>query len=185
MATITRVCHSLRSGSRCSQCGQVDSSQRLSGETSAICSSCYAWEELLDDIRHTPDLWDAEAVVPDLEATTRQQAIVEMVEALVNENKLGDHLGEVFIRALLFDADEISTAVEHGLAVLLFTHPAVQDSLVLVARSHNGIDFQAVDEQPAKVFLLLASPPQSPANRLRLTAHAARLLLDYGRRSTS
>lgn len=184
MATTTTFRHSLRLGNRCSRCGQRDLSHPSRGEKPVFCASCAAWAELLDDVsRCRMDLWAAEVVVPDLEATTSQQAIMEMVEALVIENKLSDHLSEVFVRAFLFDNDETSTAIEHGLAVLLVTHPAVEECLVLVARSQNGIDFQAVDDQPAKVFLLMVSPPQSPAQQLRLTAHAARILLDYERRS--
>jgi mannitol/fructose-specific phosphotransferase system IIA component (Ntr-type) len=184
MATTTTVRPSIRSAHRCSHCGLVHSPNPMRGGQPAFCCSCCAWAELLEDVsRYTADLWAAEAVVPDLEATTSQQAITEMVEALVSENKLSDQLSEILVRAFLFDADETSAAIEHGLAVLLITHPAVQDPLVLVARSQNGIDFQAVDDQPAKVFLLLVSPPQSPAEQLRLTAEAARLLLDYERRS--
>ncbi len=184
MATTTTVRPPFRSAyHRCARCGQASSSTPTRGGQPDFCSTCGAWEELLEDVsRYTADLWAADAVVSDLAATTSQQAIIEMVEALVFENKLSDHLSEVFARAFLFDADETSAVIEHGLAVLLITHPAVDEPLVLVARSQNGIDFQAVDDQPAKVFLLLVSPPQSPAEQLRLTAGAARLLLDYARR---
>ena len=184
MTTTTTVRPPFRSAHRCARCDQARSSIPTRGGQPAFCSTCSAWEELLEDVsRYTADLWAADAVVSDLAATTSQQAIIEMVEALVFENNLSDHLSEVFVRAFLFDADETSAVIEHGLAVLLITHPAVDEPLVLVARSQNGIDFQAVDDQPAKVFLLLVSPPQSPAEQLRLTAGAARLLLDYGRRS--
>jgi nitrogen PTS system EIIA component len=156
----------------------------IAGSGSEICTGCAAWDELLHAVSHQPsDLWVTGVVLPALEADISDQAIMEMVSALASHEKLGEQVCESLLKTYLFDADAASTAIDHGLAVLHITHPSVDIPLASVARSPSGIDFQAVDGQPAKVFLLLVSPPQPAAKQLRMTATAARLLLNYGRRA--
>jgi mannitol/fructose-specific phosphotransferase system IIA component (Ntr-type) len=151
---------------------------------SETCPGCAAWDDLMRAVSHQPsDLWVAGVVLPELEADTSHQAITEMVSALASHKKLGEQVCESLVKTYLFDAGAASTAIDHGLAVLHITHHSVDIPVASVARSSSGIDFQAADGQPAKVFLLLVSPPQPAAKHLRMTATAARLLLNYGRRT--
>lgn len=167
----------------CSECGQVQVPS-TSDAWSGLCPSCAAWDELLQAVQHqSPHLWATGTVLPDLEATTGHQAISEIVEALALEAGLSEQLSETIVKAFLFDQEVASTAIDHGLAMLHIAHPAVAEPVASVARSQFGVDFGSPDGLPAKIFVLLVSPPRSPAERLRLTAAAARLLREYGRRT--
>jgi nitrogen PTS system EIIA component len=168
---------------RCPDCGQVQGPSVLDA-CSGLCPSCAAWDDLLHAVHHhAPHLWAAGTVLPDLEATTSHQAISEIVEALALEAGLSEQLSETIVKAFLFDQEVASTAIDHGLAMLHIAHPAVAEPVASVARSQFGVDFGSPDGLPAKVFVLLVSPPRSPAEHLRLTAAAARLLREYGRRT--
>jgi mannitol/fructose-specific phosphotransferase system IIA component (Ntr-type) len=151
---------------------------------SGLCPNCAAWDELQRAVHHhAPHLWAAGSIMSDLEATTSQEAISEIVESMALEAGMSEQLSETIVKALLFDQEAASTAVDQGLAMLHVTHPSVTEPLASVARSQFGIDFGSPDGHPAKVFVVLVSPPQPPAEHLRLTATAARLLRNYGRRT--
>lgn len=169
----------------CPECGQDQAPSSLD-VYSGLCPNCEAWNELQRAVHHyAPHLWAAGSIVSDLEATTSQQAISEIVESMALEAGMSEQLSETIVKALMFDQEAASTAIDHGLAMLHVTHPSVTEPLASVARSQFGIDFGSPDGHPAKVFVVLVSPPKPPAEHLRLTATAARLLRNYSRRTAT
>jgi mannitol/fructose-specific phosphotransferase system IIA component (Ntr-type) len=161
----------------CAQCGQDLTRNTPRPMQSNMCPDCRAWDDLLYAVAHQPaELWTPGVVLPDLHATTSHQAIAELVEMLALQNAWSEQLRETLIKTYLFDDRAASTALDRGLAILSITHPAVEETTLSVARSIAGIDFQALDGESSRVFLLLVSPPQPPVMHLRLTAIAAGLL---------
>jgi PTS system fructose-specific IIA component/PTS system nitrogen regulatory IIA component len=112
------------------------------------------------------DIVVSEAIVPDLAATTRDQAISEIIDALVNAGALSPELKDEFVKAIIKREKRGSTGFGHGVAVPHVKHPAISKMAVAVGVSRSGIDFNALDKQPVYSIFLLLSPEDKPEDHL-------------------
>ncbi|MBW2174422.1 MAG: PTS sugar transporter subunit IIA, partial [Deltaproteobacteria bacterium] len=55
---------------------------------------------------------------------------------------------------------------------------SLESLLVGFGRSHEGVDFEAIDGKPAHIFFLLLAPENSTGAHLRMLARISRLLKD-------
>ena len=170
--------------SPCPECAraQIDCGR---GRSSGLCASCQAWEELVASLgRDGPDLLARNAILPHLESIGRYEAICEMVDALSRAGRVNDQLQESIVKALLLDEDSVSTAIDGQMAILHVTHPAVSTPVATVARSRHGVELSVHSSTRTTVMVLLATPPERPATRLRLVAMIARHLREFDKRSS-
>jgi len=112
------------------------------------------------------DIVVPEAIVPDLAATTRDQAISEIVDALVAAGALSPELKDEFVKAIIKREKRGSTGFGHGVAVPHVKHAAISRMAVAVGVSRTGIDFNALDKQPVYSIFLLLSPEDKPEDHL-------------------
>jgi len=98
----------------------------------------------------------------DLKATSRRDALAEMVEKVCHEKDIKDR--DLILEMLLNRESLGSTAIGKGVAFPHGRTLAVRELSVLFARSVNGIDFDSVDKKPTHVFFLIIAPPQDRDN---------------------
>jgi mannitol/fructose-specific phosphotransferase system IIA component (Ntr-type) len=72
----------------------------------------------------------------------------------------------------------LSTGLEHGLAVPHGAVSCVHDILVSLGISREGVPFESVDGQPARLVVLLIIPEGSFQRHVRTLATIARLASD-------
>ena len=108
-----------------------------------------------------------EAVVPELEATDRNDVITELALALGKAGKFGDGECKKITRAVIKRENEASTGMGKGVAVPHVKHPAVKDVIATVGQSSAGLDFSALDKQPVHSVILLISPVDNPDRHLQ------------------
>jgi len=124
----------------------------------------------------------ANLMIPKLAASTREEAITEMAEALAKQGYI-ENAGAVAELALRREA-VMSTAVEHGLAF-----PHVRDveggglTLALGLRE-KGLDFGAPDEKLTKIVFLIVIPSPATAFYLRLLAGLVKTFSESEARKT-
>ena len=106
------------------------------------------------------------AILPDLVAKDRDQAITELIESLVAAGALSPELSDEFIKAIIKREKRGSTGFGHGVAVPHVKHPAISKMAVAVGISRTGIDFNALDKQPVYSIFLLLSPEDRPEDHL-------------------
>ncbi len=106
------------------------------------------------------------AILPNLEASMRDDAIAEIVDALVDAGALSPKLRDEFVKAVIKRENRGSTGFGHGVAVPHVKHPAISKMAVAVAISQSGVDFNALDKQPVYSILLLLSPEDQPEEHL-------------------
>jgi len=106
------------------------------------------------------------AIIPDLASTERDEAIAEIVQALVDAGALSPELREDFVKAIIKREKRGSTGFGHGVAVPHVKHPAISKMAVAVAVSRSGIEFNALDKQPVYSIFLLLSPEDKPEDHL-------------------
>ena len=108
------------------------------------------------------DLLVREAIVADLQATTKEEAIREVVRSMQGAGHFADEDPEVLTRAFLEREGLGSTAIGRGVAVPHAGHPAADPSIGTVALSRRGVEFDAIDGKPVDVIVALFHPPIPP-----------------------
>jgi PTS system fructose-specific IIA component/PTS system nitrogen regulatory IIA component len=112
------------------------------------------------------DIVVSEAIIPDLAAGSRDDAIAEIVDALVAAGALSPELKDEFVKAIIKREKRGSTGFGHGVAVPHVKHTAISNMAVAVGISRAGIDFNALDKQPVYSIFLLLSPEDKPEDHL-------------------
>lgn len=106
------------------------------------------------------------AILPDLVATERDDAIAEIVDALVSAGAVSPELRDEFVKAIIKREKRGSTGFGHGVAVPHVKHSAISKMVVAVAISASGVEFNALDRQPVYSIFLLLSPEDKPEDHL-------------------
>jgi len=110
-----------------------------------------------------------------LEATTKWEAIVELVDLLISahELRLGDR-AEV-LESLMAREKSMSTGLAHGLAVPHGSVNCVRDVVAAMGIAPAGIPFESADGKPAKLVILLVIPRETFQQHVSTLAGIARL----------
>jgi len=120
------------------------------------------------------ELLNAKAVSADLSATTKRDAVAELVELLESAHGLNSQ-GEILDRVLRREA-MMSTGIGNGVAIPHGKARAVDRMLAACAVSHAGVDFESADGELAHIFILLVSPETVGATHVKVLANISRLL---------
>ena len=112
------------------------------------------------------DIVVKKAIIPNLEATDRDEAIKEIVDTLVAAGALSSKLRDEFVKAVVKRENRGSTGFGHGVAVPHVKHAAISKMAVAVTVSQAGVQFNALDKQPVYSILLLLSPEDQPEEHL-------------------
>lgn len=108
-----------------------------------------------------------EATIPELKATDRDGAIVELVSALSKANQLGNGDCRDVTESVIKRENEATTGIGKGVAVPHAKHAAVKQVVAAVGRSSVGIDFLSLDKQPVYSVILVLSPADEPEKHLQ------------------
>jgi mannitol/fructose-specific phosphotransferase system IIA component (Ntr-type) len=115
--------------------------------------------DISDVLKHT----SSALFLPDLKATTKDEAISEMVDGLIAGTDITNK--ETVMQMLSSRENLGSTAVGPGVAFPHGRTLAVQKLLILAARSQAGVDFQSEDGNPTHLFFMLIAPPQDSGHQ--------------------
>lgn len=99
-----------------------------------------------------------DAVIPSLEASDRDEAILELVTSLSKQGALSEDAVPEVVAALIKREQNGSTGFGKGVAVPHVKHAKVKKMAGIIGRSANGVDFAALDHQPVYSIVLLLSP---------------------------
>ncbi|KRK65467.1 fructose-specific phosphotransferase system, enzyme IIABC [Companilactobacillus tucceti DSM 20183] len=110
-----------------------------------------------------------DAMIMDLKATTKEEAIEEMVDKYYQVGVINDK--DLYKSDILKREAQTSTGIGDGIAMPHARDKAVQRATVLFAKSDKGIDYKSLDGQPAYLFFMIAAP--DGADNLHLQALAA------------
>lgn len=118
----------------------------------------------------------ADAVIPDLEPTTKEGAIRAMVASLTKAGCIKPQDEEGIVAAILKREELGSTGIGNGVAVPHTKHQSVDKLIATVALSRQGVDFSSLDGEPVYIIFLLVSPPSRPGDHLRALESISRHL---------
>jgi len=120
-------------------------------------------KELLDtDARTTKDilaLIDPECFTMELKGETKEELIIELIDILALKGKLlnrDEALADVLRRE-----KDMSTGMAHGIALPHAKTNGVNETTVAIGIKKAGVNFESIDGQPSRVFLLVVSPKKN------------------------
>lgn len=112
------------------------------------------------------DIVVTEAILPSMTSSKREDAIGELLDALVEADALDEGHRESYKRAILSREKKGSTGFGHGVAVPHVKSPTIDTLKVAIGNSEGGVEFNALDKQPVYSIFLLLSPEESPEDHI-------------------
>jgi PTS system nitrogen regulatory IIA component len=113
-----------------------------------------------------------ELIFLDLPAGSREEVLRVFAERLAASGLVRD--GEQLFQRLWEREQLGSTGIGNGVAIPHCKLPGLREGVVAVGRVPEGVDFQAVDGRPVKVFFLVISPSEAPGEHLKILAAISR-----------
>lgn len=124
------------------------------------------------------ELLKKEVMILDLKATNKASAIDEMIYQLINKGYVTDF--DRFKSDILKREAQTSTGLGEGIAMPHAKNTAVKEAVVLFARSVSGVDYEALDGAPVKLFFMIAAPEGANDTHLAALAELSKFLLKDG-----
>ena len=105
------------------------------------------------------DIVIQDAIIPELKAKTKDDAIAELVESLAAAGAIPKKNTKEVIKAVLAREQQATTGIGKGVALPNAKLKGAKKAIATIGRSSEGIDFSALDYKPVySVILLLSSP---------------------------
>ncbi|MCE2791597.1 MAG: PTS sugar transporter subunit IIA [Planctomycetota bacterium] len=120
----------------------------------------------------------SEAIKVDLDATTKEGVIRELIHSLIASGSLTAEQEEPIVQAIMKREELGSTGIGRGIAVPHTKHSSVGQPVGTVGVSRQGVDFQSLDGEKVQLFFLLISPPDRPGDHLRALENISKQLQD-------
>jgi mannitol/fructose-specific phosphotransferase system IIA component (Ntr-type) len=123
-------------------------------------------------------LLTSEQIIPEMKATERWPAIVELIDLLVGQGKIDPANRESILASLKQREETMSTGIGFGIAIPHASSEAVTEVVAAFGRSSHGIEFDALDNAPVKFVVLFIVPKNQFQTHLRTLASIAKFLND-------
>jgi fructose-specific phosphotransferase system IIA component len=117
-----------------------------------------------------------EHIVSELKATNRWEAIDELVDNLVANGAIAKSDRDAVIDVVRTRENSMSTGIGYGIGIPHASTDLIENVVGALGRSKNGIDFEALDNQPVTLVVLFLVPKGQFQKHLHTLANIARQL---------
>lgn len=124
------------------------------------------------------NLLSAEQIIPEMKATERWPAIVELIDLLVQLGRIKPDDRENILASLKQREETMSTGIGFGIAIPHCSSDRIENVVAAFGRSTAGIEFDALDNAPVKFVVLFIVPKNQFQTHLRTLASIAKFLND-------
>src|ERR1044072_3103166 len=130
------------------------------------------------------NLLSVEQIIPEMKATERWAAIVELIDLLVKLGKINAEDRDPILASLKQREETMSTGIGFGIAIPHCSSDRLEEVVATFGRSITGIEFDALDNAPVKFVVLFIVPKNQFQTHLRTLASIAKFLNDRGVRES-
>lgn len=123
-------------------------------------------------------LLSVDVIKTGLESEDKEEAFEELLELLARAGKITDRAGAM--DAVARREDEQSTGIGSGVAIPHGKHASISSLTCALGISQTGVDFDAIDDEPAYVIFFVLAVPDNPGPHVALLAGISRLLTQPG-----
>ena len=104
------------------------------------------------------DLLSLDQIIPEMKASERWSAIVELVDLLVGLKHVKGDDRDVVLAALRQREETMSTGIGFGIAIPHASSDRVNKVVAVFGRSSSGIEFDSLDNAPVNYIVLFVVP---------------------------
>jgi PTS system nitrogen regulatory IIA component len=108
-----------------------------------------------------------------LKGTTKEAIINELLDILVAADKIQDR--DAAFAAVMDREQKMSTGMKHGIAIPHGKSATVHDLVACIGVSDNPIDFDSLDHEPCRIFIMTLSPLEKTGPHLQFLAEISLL----------
>ena len=108
-----------------------------------------------------------------LKGTSKEEIINELLDILVNAKKINDR--DASFKAIMDRELKMSTGMKHGIAIPHGKTSTITDLVACIGISENPIDFNSLDKQPCRIFIMTLSPVEKTGPHLQFLAEVSLL----------
>ncbi len=113
------------------------------------------------------DIMVTDAIVSQFGGTTRDEAIVELIESLAAAGAIPKKNRDEIVKVVLARESQATTGIGKGVALPHAKLKCIKKPIGTIGRSSEGIDFAALDSKPVHSVVLLLSSPDNPDEHLQ------------------
>lgn len=124
------------------------------------------------------DVLRKDVMLLDLQATSKEVVIDEMIASLVDKGYVTDF--DVFKTGIMNREAQTTTGLGDGIAMPHAKNAAVKEATVLFAKSNKGVDYASLDGQPTDLFFMIAAPEGANDTHLAALAELSKYLMKAG-----
>jgi PTS system nitrogen regulatory IIA component len=115
----------------------------------------------------------AETISLHLKGAAKQDIINELLDILVSAGKIQDR--EAALGAIMDREQKMSTGMKHGIAIPHGKSNTVQDLVACIGVSDVPVDFDSLDHEPCRIFIMTLSPVEKTGPHLQFLAEVSLL----------
>ncbi|MDR1388840.1 MAG: cation:proton antiporter [Treponema sp.] len=121
-------------------------------------------------------------IILDLKGETKNQVIEELVDLLASRGKLAGRAQ--VLEAVLQREASMSTGMEHGIALPHAKTDGVDEICVAVGVKRKGVDFDSMDGEKSRLFIMVISPRKVSGPHIQFLAAISAVLRDEALRES-
>jgi len=108
-----------------------------------------------------------------LKGTTKETIIDELLDILIAAKKIDDRAAA---HAAIMDREQkMSTGMKHGIAIPHGKSTSIHDLVACIGISDTAVDFDALDQEPCRIFIMTLSPVEKTGPHLQFLAEISLL----------
>ena len=108
-----------------------------------------------------------------LKGTSKEEIIDELLDMLAQAGKVKD---KAVARACVLDRErKMSTGMKHGIAIPHGKTDSVSDLVACIGISDHPVDFDSLDQEPCRIFIMTLSPIDKTGPHLQFLAEVSLL----------
>jgi PTS system nitrogen regulatory IIA component len=108
-----------------------------------------------------------------LKGTTKDEIINELLDVLVAAKKVTDR--QAALNAVMDREQKMSTGMKHGIAIPHGKSATIQDLVACVGVSEKPVEFDSLDHEPCRIFIMTLSPVEKTGPHLQFLAEVSLL----------
>jgi PTS system nitrogen regulatory IIA component len=116
-----------------------------------------------------------------LKGTNKQEIINELLDILAAANKIQDR--QAAYTAVMEREQKMSTGMKHGIAIPHGKSATITDLVACIGISDNPVDFDSLDHEPCRIFIMTLSPMEKTGPHLQFLAEISLLFKSSEKRA--
>ena len=116
-----------------------------------------------------------------LKGTTKEEIVNELLDILVVTKKISDR--DAAYTAIMDREQKMSTGMKHGIAIPHGKTTTINDLVACIGISDTAVDFDSLDHEPCRIFIMTLSPLEKTGPHLQFLAEISLLFKSSEKRN--